>query len=611
MKNRAGWLALIVLAIASILMVFLVWPRLSPDGKPIGDAINAAGNTVKDAVTAQKPAETQKPSEQAAVPAAQTPAPQIPAVQAPAGQTQAAAPTASRPATTPSFDVLRVEPDGSTVIAGRAEPNSTLEVTNGAATVAKVNVGPSGDFAAILDKPLPPGDHQLVLKATGKDGKSTVSEETATVSVPSNPKTGKLLAMVTTPGKASRLIATPTPEVVSAPASAAAVAPAAAPASQTAAASPASTSPAPAAAASATPVAPASPNTTLSGLPALPSGSAGLASSAPNMSASAPTAAAPAVSPVPAPALKVTAVEIEGSKIFVAGVSKTGTTLRGQADGKPIGSAQAGQDGSFVIEGTMELSVGDHRISVEALGPAGQVLVRVEVPFNRPAGGQMAAVAAAPATIEDSAFDKLRNETVRAFNLLRGLYEDGKVPSLEQMVAARSSTTIALRSLSEFRLPVDAAAAARIIAEGTARDAASALAALDALPRDVTSVGAGLKKIGDMIAKAVGPVIARELKGVEIAATAPAVAGGPTTIQQAPLTQSDRSAVIIRRGDTLWQISRRVYGQGVRYTTIYLANEDQIRNPDVIQPGQIFGVPDSALPNAEELHRQRLIHRRS
>jgi len=64
--------------------------------------------------------------------------------------------------------------------------------------------------------------------------------------------------------------------------------------------------------------------------------------------------------------------------------------------------------------------------------------------------------------------------------------------------------------------------------------------------------------------------------------------------------------VIIRRGDTLWQISRRVYGLGVRYTTIYVANEDKITNPDRILPGQIFGLPKDALPNAEELHRKRL-----
>jgi nucleoid-associated protein YgaU len=235
------------------------------------------------------------------------------------------------------------------------------------------------------------------------------------------------------------------------------------------------------------------------------------------------------------------------------------------------------------------------------------------VPFNRPAGDQVAAVAA-PQAADSGAFDKLRNETVRAFNLLRGLYDNGRVPSAEQMAAARSATSIALKSLSEYRLPADAAASARVLAETTVQNAAAAVAALDALPKDVASVGAGLKRIGEMIARAVGPTIARELQGVQATTAAPMTvtdASGTRTIQQEPLTQSERNSVIIRRGDTLWQISRRVYGQGVRYTTIYLANEDQIRNPDVIQPGQIFGVPDAALPDAEELHRQRMIQRRS
>jgi nucleoid-associated protein YgaU len=82
-------------------------------------------------------------------------------------------------------------------------------------------------------------------------------------------------------------------------------------------------------------------------------------------------------------------------------------------------------------------------------------------------------------------------------------------------------------------------------------------------------------------------------------------ASQPKTIEQAPLT-ANNNAVIIRRGDTLWQISRRTYGLGVRYTTIYIANEDKILNPDRIRPGQVFGLPKDALPNAEELHRKRL-----
>ena len=49
-NNKAGLLALIVLGIASLLMIFFVLPRISNDGKPIGDAINEAGNAVKNSV---------------------------------------------------------------------------------------------------------------------------------------------------------------------------------------------------------------------------------------------------------------------------------------------------------------------------------------------------------------------------------------------------------------------------------------------------------------------------------------------------------------------------------------------------------------------------------
>jgi nucleoid-associated protein YgaU len=49
--------------------------------------------------------------------------------------------------------------------------------------------------------------------------------------------------------------------------------------------------------------------------------------------------------------------------------------------------------------------------------------------------------------------------------------------------------------------------------------------------------------------------------------------------------------VIIKRGDNLWRISREVYGRGIRYSTIYQANRDQIRNPNRIYPGQVFVLP--------------------
>jgi nucleoid-associated protein YgaU len=47
----------------------------------------------------------------------------------------------------------------------------------------------------------------------------------------------------------------------------------------------------------------------------------------------------------------------------------------------------------------------------------------------------------------------------------------------------------------------------------------------------------------------------------------------------------------VERGDSLWRISRTIYGEGLRYTQIYDANTNQIRNPDLIFPGQVLVVP--------------------
>jgi nucleoid-associated protein YgaU len=52
-------------------------------------------------------------------------------------------------------------------------------------------------------------------------------------------------------------------------------------------------------------------------------------------------------------------------------------------------------------------------------------------------------------------------------------------------------------------------------------------------------------------------------------------------------------SVVVQPGNSLWRIARRVYGEGMRYSVIYEANLGQIRDPDLIYPGQIFTLPES------------------
>ncbi len=53
----------------------------------------------------------------------------------------------------------------------------------------------------------------------------------------------------------------------------------------------------------------------------------------------------------------------------------------------------------------------------------------------------------------------------------------------------------------------------------------------------------------------------------------------------------EKGRVVVQPGNSLWFIARNVYGSGFAYTLIYEANDRQIRDPDLIYPGQIFSVP--------------------
>jgi LysM domain len=57
-----------------------------------------------------------------------------------------------------------------------------------------------------------------------------------------------------------------------------------------------------------------------------------------------------------------------------------------------------------------------------------------------------------------------------------------------------------------------------------------------------------------------------------------------------PATGNSERLVVVR-GDSLWNIARARYGDGFRHTLIYGANKDQIHDPDLIYPGQVFTLP--------------------
>ncbi|MCV3210344.1 LysM peptidoglycan-binding domain-containing protein [Mesorhizobium sp. YC-39] len=420
-------------------------------------------------------------------PGTDTMAPAAPALDA-AAPAAPAAPAATGPIA-PTFDIVRVESNGSIVIAGNAAPSAKVEVLNGSTVLGSTIAGPDGGFAIVLDDPLKPGDYTITLRSTGNVVIN--SAQTAVVSIPQNPA-GQVLAMVEEPGKPSELLTVPAPETK--PETPPAGEQAAAPAAE----APAATAPAPAQPAPAAPAVEAAP------------------------------APAPATTPAPAtpaaePKIVVEAVEIDGKKIFVAGTADPGRKVRAYANDILLGDAKTSPDGHFLVEATRDIPVGTYTIHVDGLDADGvKVVARAAVPFEREPGEAVAAVApAAPKPAE--------------------------VKPAEPKPAVAASEAPAAPAAEPSTPPAAAA---------TKPPAAPAAKA----PADV------------------------------------AAATPPTEVPEAvaPKLEHADSAVIIRRHDTLWRISRRVYGQGMRYSTIYLANQDQIADPDRIWPGQVFKVPEKS-----------------
>jgi nucleoid-associated protein YgaU len=117
------------------------------------------------------------------------------------------------------------------------------------------------------------------------------------------------------------------------------------------------------------------------------------------------------------------------------------------------------------------------------------------------------------------------------------------------------------------------------------------------MPQTVAAKGSGLKQTvgsSQSLQASQSPLQSAKSKDVvgsaasrEVAAASTLDAGSPAAV-----TVPRVSTAVVSRGDSLWRISRSAYGAGDRYTVIYGANHSQIRNPNLIYPGQVFVLPE-------------------
>lgn len=85
-----------------------------------------------------------------------------------------------------TFDVVRIDPDGSSVFAGRAPANASVTVLANEKPVAEAKANGNGEWAAVIDRQFAPGEYQLSLTAKPSEPGAQLAGQTVRVTIASN-----------------------------------------------------------------------------------------------------------------------------------------------------------------------------------------------------------------------------------------------------------------------------------------------------------------------------------------------------------------------------------------------------------------------------------------
>lgn len=300
------------------------------------------------------------------------------------------------PAVLPSFDVVRVEPNGDAVIAGRAEPGSLVVLESNGERLAEARADGAGDWIMILDWALGPGSHQLSLSAESARGETLRSANVVVVAVaepkPQGPQPEPEEEAPQAVAEAEP-VAEPessgTPDV---PAAAAESGGSATAVPEPAETESAETEPTEAeiAAAPAPAPEPDAPDPAATArenaeAPAEPAPEQPLAVVTPREGGAASVVVqAPEGPGISDHDLVLRAIEYDpDGQVIISGRGSPGAQVLLYIDNQPIGQTVVAEDGHWSLSPGSEVAVGLHRLRVDQLDAGGQVLARIETPFSR------------------------------------------------------------------------------------------------------------------------------------------------------------------------------------------------------------------------------------
>ena len=223
--------------------------------------------------------------------------------------------------------------------------------------------------------------------------------------------------------------------------------------------------------------------------------------------------------------------------VILGGRGQAGNFVRIYLDNQFIATNKIAADGYWALE-LSDIEPGIYSLRIDELNAAGDVVSRAETPFKREAAEELAELMAAGTAPEE--------------------------PSVE--------------------VPSESAAVAQAVA-------ADALPSVEPEAADDTAP----EKIVTQLEVNVQAEVAELNPQDEQSSDGGSVAteGQPAETASVLRTPSKKFRVrTVQPGSTLWAIAKDSYGAGIEYFKVFEANKERIRDPDLIYPGQVFEIPD-------------------
>jgi nucleoid-associated protein YgaU len=279
-----------------------------------------------------------------------------------------------------------------------------------------------------------------------------------------------------------------------------------------------------------------------------------------------------------APSFDVVRVEKSGETVIAGRAAPDSDVNVTTEDGQSIGRAKADRSGTWAIVTEKPLAPGSHEIGIESQDSKGATVLSDEVVV---VVVPQPAAAAVPGPASPGGATAPEGQVLALLTPRQGAGASKVLPQAEAEGIAQGDLVLD---------SVDYDEAGRATVGGRATPGTRMMVYLDNRP------------VGDSVAGADGRwsmTPAQPLSEGLHSLRVDQVDGGsvlarvetPFSREAVRVPADGQELVIVQPGNSLWRIARRSYGAGLRYTVIYQANKEQIRDPDLIYPGQVFELP--------------------